>query len=212
MAGYNGRTDGTDNDGLSYRNATAVNSQIVTQRDAYAERMRGSGNSALGLPRENLSEIFTQFNGPGLMAASYGVFLESLGQDENPDFARGQNIKTFQSFHKTKEANKLLADDEDILHDNPVIGSGPNLRVQDIDDVIDGNIVQTSQITSSLDGNRGFGWYDKNAAEKTTFGNYFKRRYSTTEQDARPSLVILGERVDVDAVDYSETPVTIEEN
>ena len=84
--------------------------------------------------------------------------------------------------------------------DGPSIGKGPNLKAQDIDNVIAGTIVSQPTVGTGLEGGRGFGITDPED-KALTMGSYFKERYSVTSDNA-DDLVTKGERHSVPGDPY----------
>ena len=190
MPGYNGRT--------AQANATAVNDQINRQRIAISVRNGeplGDGTvgtvSAMGVSRDQSESMFAGFNGQEIMDDSFEVFLEPVDASQNPDFPLAYGPSTFRSNDQIISAAKVSMPSN--AKDGPAIGKGPNLKAQNIDDVIAGTIVPvTSTVGSNLSGGRGFGITDPED-KGLTMGSYFKERYSVND-DAPSGTVTKGER------------------
>lgn len=189
MAGYNGRI----------ANATMDNPQAIRQREAISttselglspEAIGQEAVTGLGIARSQ-SRLFPDF--PKL-DDSLSVFLETVAASSNPDFTSQFSPVTMKSFNEIKDGQ------EGENPDKPSIGQGPNLKVQSIDNVISGNIQSIDNVSTDIEGKRGFGWNsDKHASAK--IGSYFKNKYNNESTEVR---VIKGENVDTEAIVYAQ--------
>ena len=193
MAGYNGRS----------ANATMDNPQAKRQRAAInktselglsEEQLSGETAMSLGIARSQ-KPLFPDF--PEI-SDSIGVFLEAIGGSENPDFTDAFDPTAMKSFDEiTAEPQPDAAQ-----KDSPAIGLGPNLKVQDIDKVIEGTIEEEANISTDLEGKRGFGW-NSDDHSSVRIGSYFKDNYGPA--DAEANTVLKGERIDTLAINYEQT-------
>jgi len=205
MAGYNGRP-GFNDDTTKSVNGTAYNSQAETQRNS-----RITANTAQN-QRNDLgvyatSDIFLEngFNPQDIMQMAKQEFLVNpVGNDQNPDFSFGFNANSFTDLNgknNIKEIieNSNLTPEDD---DKPYLGLGPNLVIQDPDEVSDGNIDETvRQLGFRNRRGRGFGW--TNDQKGTALGAYFERSYSMTgRSEDETEGVVKGERIAETPVDY----------
>jgi len=207
MAGYNGRT--------AQSNATAVNSQIIKQRKSVnvtngtslaPEDLDAGTVSGMGISRNQSLNMFTDFNGQQIMNDSYAVFLANVDASSNPDFPVEFDPDLFRSHNRIIELANLEREDEAV--DNPTLGLGPNLKAQNIDNVISGDIQRVDNVSPDLPGGRGFGITDPNDAG-LTMGSYFKNRYSVSSDPAAPEPpreAVKGERASApeDPYDYNQ--------
>ena len=193
MAGYNGRGSTVQS------NATAVNSQIVEQRKKVNETNGASLSnddiglqtvSGMGISRNQSLSMFPGFNGQKIMEDSFEVFLANVPAMTHPDFPTNFTPDTFRSNDQIIDHAKVsvLSDAKDA----PAIGLGPNLKAQNIDNVIKGTIIRERNEGTGLEGGRGFGVTDPED-KGLTMGSYLKDRYSVTSE-APSSLVTKGER------------------
>tara|TARA_A200000159_G_C7311743_1_gene334940 strand:- start:771 stop:1376 length:606 start_codon:yes stop_codon:yes gene_type:complete len=192
MAGYNKREV----------NATMVNPQAIRQRSAINstsgfgladDQLNNQQAMHLGIARSQ-SDLFPLF--PEL-SDSIDVFLKAVEASSNPDFASKFSPATMKSFNEITEEPQ----DDAVQKDSPAIGLGPNLKVQSIDNVISGNIESIANISTNLEGKRGFGWNsEKHSSEK--IGSYFKDNYNSNDEE---SIVIKGERIDTSSIDYEQS-------
>ena len=193
----------------SFINATTFNTQATRpdsgQRDVIEARNQAEGHRVkLGVGR-NTSTTFPKFVAGEILQESIDHFLKLVEPSQNPDFvAQGgfdpTSMKTFDDL--TNPASTTII----IQRDKPNIGEGPNLKTLDINSVVEGNIdAIDEQITSNVDKNSGFGWYDE-SHETTKIGSYFKNKYQYGTQTAEGDngLVIKGERVDTNAINYDQ--------
>ena len=189
MAGYNGRT--------SQSNATTSNDQMIRQRKAINETT-SQGISDDALNNENVAGYgiaksqAALFSGPTseeIISGSFNLFLEEVAASSNPDFHTRFKPDTFRS--NDQIINNAKARRNDAL-DRPAIGSGPNLKAQDINKVIQGTIVEEETVGTGLEGGRGFGVRDPED-KSLVMGSYFKERYSINSDDPS-STVTKGER------------------
>ena len=200
MAGYNGRGSQVQS------NATAVNRQIQDQRIAINETNElglSSDNiglqtvSGMGISRNQTLSMFPSFDGQQIMKDSFEVFLADVPAMTHPDFATVFKPGTFRSNDQIINNAKVRRDD---ALDRPAIGLGPNLKAQDIKNVMAGTIVEEATVGTGLEGGRGFGVTDPED-KGLTMGSYLKDRYSVTS-DVPSSLVTKGERDSVPGDPY----------
>ena len=205
MAGYNGR--GSD----VQSNATAVNDQIIRQRKGLNAtgalglsdgQLDNQLKPAMGISRDQSKFMFSDFNSQKIMEDSYRVFLADVAASAHPDFPVEFKPSLFKSNTTLmNEAEEKLTEE---AIDAPSLGKGPNLKAQDIDDVIAGNIQVQDNETTNLPGSRGFGITDP-GDKGLTMGSYFKNRYSIT---ASPKSLeaVKGERssYENDPYDYNQ--------
>jgi len=195
MAGYNGRT--------SQSNATTSNDQIIRQRAAInvrtaqglgEEEINNQTKAGYGIAKSQ-SALFSGPTPEEIISGSFGLFLDDVEASNNPDFHTKFSPSDMQTFNQIKV-------NAPIPNDSPAIGSGPNLKALDIDDVIKGSLPTEAipNVGNGLEGSRGFGWQDSKHTT-TTIGSYLKNKYSVDSTDASET-VIKGERVDVDAINY----------
>ena len=177
MAGY--RTSGD-----RFINATAINTQIVEQREAYND------TSLLGLDFSNpnasgkgIARSTTPlFSMPeNIQAESFNVFkqLDTVVPSGNPDFRPSL----------LDSSNFNVYGDVSSQSDRPN-KKGPNLIAPDIND---STFTNTDQSTSQFE-NRGFGWRDKRnepGTEPARIGEYFSKHYRS--DGANLNKPVLGE-------------------
>ena len=181
MAGYNGRGSTVQS------NATAVNDQIIRQRRELnatgalglsEENISNQDKPAMGISRNQSKFMFSDFKGQKIMEDSYSVFLADISASTHPDFPVEFKPSLFKSNTTLMDEAEAKLTEEAI--DAPSLGKGPNLKAQDIDDVIAGNIQVQQNETTNLPGGRGFGITDPQD-KGLTMGSYFKNRYSVTD-------------------------------
>ena len=205
MAGYNGR--GSD----VQSNATAVNDQIIRQRRELnttgalglsEEDINNQHKPAMGISRNQTKFMFDKFNGQQIMEDSYNVFLADISASTHPDFPVEFKPSLFKSNTTLMDEAGAKLNVEAI--DAPSLGKGPNLKAQNIDDVIAGNIQVQENETTNLPGGRGFG-VTHESDKNLTMGSYFKNRYSVDSQP-RSLDAVKGERSSVpgDPYDYNQ--------
>jgi len=205
MAGYNGR--GSD----VQSNATAVNDQIIRQRKGLnVTGALGLSESdidnqlkpAMGISRNQSKFMFNKFDGQQIMKDSYGVFLADIPASTHPDFPAKFKPSLFKSNTTLMGEAEAKLSEEAI--DAPSLGKGPNLKAQDIDNVIAGSIEVQDNETTNLPGGRGFG-VTHEGDKSLTMGSYFKNRYSVTSEP-RSLGAVKGERSSVvdDPYDYNQ--------
>ena len=166
MAGY--RTSGSD-----FVNATAINTQIVKQRETYnttsgqtLDFSNGNPGAGMGIARSTTPLFSMPAN---IFESSALVFkdLDFLAEGGNPDFG----------VTGVKMDNDGMPFFTDVTRqsDLPNI-KGPNLIAPDINDP---TFTNTDQSTSQFE-NRGFGWRDQRnepGAEPARIGEYFSKHY-----------------------------------
>ena len=173
MAGY--RTSGND-----YVNATAINTQIVNQREAYnatsGQGLNFSGGdpgAGMGIARST-TPLFSM--PAGIAAESFSVFKgldtsSSQGEGEfNPDFPGGVAMSNNESLN-------IFSNVQD-QSDKPG-KKGPNLIVAP--DIDNPSIMTTEASAYSQFTNRGFGWRDERnepGTEPARIGEYFSKHYT----------------------------------
>jgi len=207
MAGYNGRGSQVQS------NATAVNSQIKQQRNAVNATNGGQLNtnavtagsvSGMGISRDQTLNMFPRFNGQEIMENSFNTFLSDVEASEHPDFPEKFLPSKFRSNATIINAAQNAQADEAV--DFPLIGLGPNLKAQDIDQVRLGNVQSMPPtLPPILERKGGFGITDPED-KALTMGSYFKDRYSVNTSNAPTSSVVKGERdsVENDPYDYNQ--------
>ena len=208
MAGYDGR-QGFDADPKKSVNGTAYNSQSITQRSS-----RTDANTAQGQPRDlgvyATSNIFSAngFDPQSIMSQAESSFLvQGINPNQNPDFRSGFAANKFldpvngQDNIKGIIQSSTLEDDKD---DKPFLGVGPNLVIQNPDEVSDGDInVNVMQLGDRNNRGRGFGWTNSQGGE--ALGDYFQRSYSMTDRpENETEAVVKGERIPETPVDYDQ--------
>ena len=182
MAGY--RTSGND-----YVNATAINTQIVKQREAYnttsgqtLDFSNGDPGAGMGIARST-TPLFSMPT--GIAAESFSIFKDldtssSQGADEfNPDFPNGVSMSSDESLN--------IFDDVQNQPDNPD-KKGPNLIVAP--DINNLSIMTTQSTAYSQFKNRGFGWKDDRnepGTEPARIGEYFSKHYTSSGSE-KPTL------------------------
>ena len=210
MAGYNGRL-GNEGDTL-FQNATSINNQALKQRSAInvtngsplnEDEVSLGSVSGMGISRDQTLNMFPRFDGALIMREARAKFLTEVEASNNPDFTASFNPTSMKNFETIIDQAE---DDSDVI-DSPSFGLGPNMKAQDIDNVIKGNIVAEENIRPELPGKKGFGWYS-DSHKKQTIGEYFNKKYSFANQDEEgrgSEDAIKGERIGTDAINYTQT-------
>ena len=143
------------------------------------------------------------FSGPTseeIISGSFNLFLEEVAASSNPDFHTSFKPSSFRSNFTIINAAQLAQADDAV--DFPLIGLGPNLKAQDIDQVSLGNVeVAEPTLPPILDRKGGFGITDPED-KALTMGSYFKERYSINSEDPS-STVTKGERDSVPGDPYN---------
>lgn len=192
MAGYNRPGADLSNDGV-FTNATSYNSQIVKQREEYKARQENQ-NRTHGIASDT-SLLFTGFEADKIIEAAAKQFLvKEVTAGDNPDFAisdfKPDKFKSFRDI-KIQALNSSGSD----APDGALIGVGPTLATQDIDDATRG-ILTNNFVGTNNRRNRGFGWRSDYHGNRT-IGSYLSDKYKFNNADQSEDPVTQGENIDV---------------
>ena len=172
MAGY--RTSGD-----RFVNATAINTQIIDQREAYDNTSQQGldfndpNASGKGIARST-TPLFSMPD--DVFESSVAKFntLDSFVMLGNPDFSSGADLSSLKS-GDIFGIGPTMFNDVSSQSDKPNV-KGPNLIAPDINDA---TFTNTDQSTSQFE-NRGFGWRDQRnepGTEPARIGEYFSKHY-----------------------------------
>jgi len=208
MAGYNGRP-GFNDDTTKSVNGTAYNSQAETQRNSRTSANQSQGQEIYLGVYDAASNIFqvNGFNAQDIMKMAEQEFLvKQIGNDENPDFSFGFNPSNFVDNGNKDNIVDIITDSklEEEVDDKPFLGLGPNLVIQNPDEVSNGEINnEVQQLGDRNKRGRGFGWTNSLGGE--ALGDYFEKNYSMTGRPQNETkAVVKGERIPETPVDYDQ--------